>query len=412
MAVDTTVQVTLPAMGESVTEGTVLEWHKQEGDRVEADEVLVEVSTDKVDAEVPAPASGTVVRDRSRPRATPSRSAACSPRSPRATAPLRRCRAPRAGDAATAATAAARPPGPGGVGTAAAEPTTASRRRRRADDRHRHPRGRRVGHRGHAARVARRPRRRRRGRPAARRHLDRQGRRRAARARRRARSPRCSSTRARRSPSGQVIARMTTSANGAAPAREAEPPAAGTADGAPRRRRPPPRCPTAPRSPRWPRASRPRGHRPVVGHRQRPRRSHHQGRRAGHRRQRRRGRRRPGRPSPQSARPAPSPQPLRGGAGMLARYMDESRSIPTATSFRTLTVTTMDGRRRQLKDAGQRVSFTHLIAYAIALAAAERHAGHGPPLRRRRRQAAPRSTTARSTSASPSTSRRRTARAR
>src|SRR6266513_4068386 len=62
MAVNTTVQVPLPQMGESVTEGTVLEWHKQEGERVEADEVLVEISTDKVDAEVPAPASGTVVK--------------------------------------------------------------------------------------------------------------------------------------------------------------------------------------------------------------------------------------------------------------------------------------------------------------------------------------------------------------
>ncbi|HEX6620775.1 MAG TPA: biotin/lipoyl-containing protein, partial [Solirubrobacteraceae bacterium] len=62
MAVNTTVQVTLPQMGESVTEGTVLEWHKQEGDSVEADEILVEVSTDKVDAEVPSPASGTVVK--------------------------------------------------------------------------------------------------------------------------------------------------------------------------------------------------------------------------------------------------------------------------------------------------------------------------------------------------------------
>jgi 2-oxoglutarate dehydrogenase E1 component len=62
MAVNTTVQVTLPAMGESVREGTVLEWHKQEGDAVEADETLVEVSTDKVDAEVPAPASGTLVK--------------------------------------------------------------------------------------------------------------------------------------------------------------------------------------------------------------------------------------------------------------------------------------------------------------------------------------------------------------
>ena len=62
MAVSTTVQVTLPAMGESVTEGTVLEWHKAEGDHVDADETLVEISTHKVDAEVPAPVSGTVVK--------------------------------------------------------------------------------------------------------------------------------------------------------------------------------------------------------------------------------------------------------------------------------------------------------------------------------------------------------------
>src|SRR3954453_16028017 len=58
----TTVQITMPAMGESVTEGTVLEWLKQVGDRVEADEPLVEVSTDKVDAEVPAPDSGTLTK--------------------------------------------------------------------------------------------------------------------------------------------------------------------------------------------------------------------------------------------------------------------------------------------------------------------------------------------------------------
>src|SRR6059058_5213319 len=62
MAVNTTVQVTMPAMGESVTEGTILEWHKQEGDTIEADEILVEISTDKVDAEVPSPASGTIVK--------------------------------------------------------------------------------------------------------------------------------------------------------------------------------------------------------------------------------------------------------------------------------------------------------------------------------------------------------------
>src|SRR4051794_13396488 len=58
----TTVQITMPAMGESVTEGTVLEWLKQVGDNGAADEPLVEISTDKVDAEVPSPASGTLTK--------------------------------------------------------------------------------------------------------------------------------------------------------------------------------------------------------------------------------------------------------------------------------------------------------------------------------------------------------------
>ncbi|MGA2320550.1 MAG: multifunctional oxoglutarate decarboxylase/oxoglutarate dehydrogenase thiamine pyrophosphate-binding subunit/dihydrolipoyllysine-residue succinyltransferase subunit [Solirubrobacteraceae bacterium] len=66
---------------------------------------------------------------------------------------------------------------------------------------------------------------------------------------------------------------------------------------------------------------------------------------------------------------AASAQPMRGGAAALARYMEESRSIPTATSFRTLTVTVLDARRRELKAAARKVSFTHLIAYAIARAA-------------------------------------------
>ena len=47
-------------MGESVTEGTILEWAKQPGDEVAEDETIVEVSTDKVDAEIPAPAPGTI----------------------------------------------------------------------------------------------------------------------------------------------------------------------------------------------------------------------------------------------------------------------------------------------------------------------------------------------------------------
>src|SRR5215468_5069510 len=62
MAVNTTVEVVMPAMGDSVSEGSILEWHKQEGDEVSEDETLVEISTDKVDAEVPAPISGTVVK--------------------------------------------------------------------------------------------------------------------------------------------------------------------------------------------------------------------------------------------------------------------------------------------------------------------------------------------------------------
>src|SRR5690348_717899 len=52
------VSVTQPALGESVSEGTVTRWLKAEGDRAEADEPLLEVSTDKVDTEIPAPASG------------------------------------------------------------------------------------------------------------------------------------------------------------------------------------------------------------------------------------------------------------------------------------------------------------------------------------------------------------------
>ncbi|MEC4017184.1 2-oxoglutarate dehydrogenase, E2 component, dihydrolipoamide succinyltransferase [Streptomyces sp. H27-D2] len=54
------VSVTLPALGESVTEGTVTRWLKAEGERVELDEPLLEVSTDKVDTEIPAPAAGVL----------------------------------------------------------------------------------------------------------------------------------------------------------------------------------------------------------------------------------------------------------------------------------------------------------------------------------------------------------------
>src|SRR2546423_6421148 len=58
----TLVDIEMPAMGESVTEGTVLEWHVKEGDSVEEGQTVIEVSTDKVDAEVPAPAGGTITK--------------------------------------------------------------------------------------------------------------------------------------------------------------------------------------------------------------------------------------------------------------------------------------------------------------------------------------------------------------
>ena len=58
----TLVEVTMPQMGVSVAEGTIVEWRKRPGDWVERDETICEISTDKVDTEIPSPASGRVVR--------------------------------------------------------------------------------------------------------------------------------------------------------------------------------------------------------------------------------------------------------------------------------------------------------------------------------------------------------------
>src|SRR5882724_962445 len=52
--------VVMPQMGESIVEGTLTKWMKKPGDRVERDEPLFEISTDKVDTEIPAPAAGTL----------------------------------------------------------------------------------------------------------------------------------------------------------------------------------------------------------------------------------------------------------------------------------------------------------------------------------------------------------------
>src|SRR2546430_6328035 len=65
MAPKPAVDVVMPQMGVSVSEGTITKWLKQEGELVEADEPLLEISTDKVDTEVPSPGSGTLTQIRS-----------------------------------------------------------------------------------------------------------------------------------------------------------------------------------------------------------------------------------------------------------------------------------------------------------------------------------------------------------
>ncbi|MGH2995468.1 MAG: biotin/lipoyl-containing protein, partial [Gaiellaceae bacterium] len=62
MATGTAVDVVMPQMGVSVSEGTITKWAKAEGETVAADETLLEISTDKVDTEVPSPASGVLQR--------------------------------------------------------------------------------------------------------------------------------------------------------------------------------------------------------------------------------------------------------------------------------------------------------------------------------------------------------------
>jgi pyruvate/2-oxoglutarate dehydrogenase complex dihydrolipoamide acyltransferase (E2) component len=59
---ETTVQVVMPQMGVSVSEGTIVEWRKRPGDWIEADEMVCDITTDKIDVEVPSPASGRLAR--------------------------------------------------------------------------------------------------------------------------------------------------------------------------------------------------------------------------------------------------------------------------------------------------------------------------------------------------------------
>ena len=55
------IDVVMPKMGESITEGTILEWRKKVGESIETDEILLEIGTDKVDSEIPSPSSGRII---------------------------------------------------------------------------------------------------------------------------------------------------------------------------------------------------------------------------------------------------------------------------------------------------------------------------------------------------------------
>jgi 2-oxoglutarate dehydrogenase E2 component (dihydrolipoamide succinyltransferase) len=61
------IDIVMPKMGESITEGTIIEWRKKVGDIVEMDEILLEIGTDKVDSEIPSPAAGTIVEILAKP---------------------------------------------------------------------------------------------------------------------------------------------------------------------------------------------------------------------------------------------------------------------------------------------------------------------------------------------------------
>src|SRR5207244_2236937 len=210
-AADEIVEVVTPAAGESVSEGTILEWHAKVGDFIKAADTIVEISTDKVDVELPAPASGTVVEILVDEGETVTVGQV-----------IARIALNGAGASSQSAPPAAQASAPGAPPTAEPEPGAAG--------------------------------------------------------------------------DGNGSAQQASDGAGRAPEADANGSTATAAE--------------------------------------------------------------------------PRAEPMRGAAAALARYMEESRTIPTATSFRTLTVTVLDARRRELKEAGQRVSFTHLIAYAIARAAA------------------------------------------
>jgi 2-oxoglutarate decarboxylase len=245
----TTVQITMPAMGESVTEGVVLEWLKQVGDPVAVDEPLVEISTDKVDAEVPSPVAGVLISIAVQPDETVEVGAV-----------LGEIEAGAEGDGGGG------PPAPKEVPAdepAAEAPTTNGQGNGRA-----------AATAGNGATNAT---------PVAARMASELG--------------IDVSAIAGSGPRGRVTKEDVLDAAAAA----------------------------------------------VKGN----------------------GAAAPSTPAPPDGAEVTQ---IRGPAATLARFMDESRSIPTATSFRTLPVDALAARRGALKAAGKKLSFTHLIAWAIVRA--------------------------------------------
>ncbi len=258
MAETATVQIAMPEMGESVTEGIVLEWHVAEGDSVNEGDTVVEVSTDKVDAEVPAPMDGVITK----------LLVAVDDEVP-VGAPMAEMEAGEGSSEGSQASAA----GPGQGGSPAGEDVASF-----SDSPPGHPQsgagnggGTKADSGNGSADV--------RATPVARRVAE---------------------------ATGVDLASVSGSGPGSKVTKE-DVLAAGNGE------------------------------------------------------------------VPAAVAAAGEAKQLRGPAAMLARAMDESRAVPTATSFRTIAVDTLDAKRKAinavLKERGLKVSFTHLVAWAIVEAA-------------------------------------------